>query len=296
MANNPVFNTRGIFTTSQPQYVAPAQGVNGNPAPAPGAPWGYQQPYAVPGAQPGYGQMPPGYGPVGYQQPSATADRMTIDDVLQKTAISLGFLFLVAAFGYYFLPDQILYPAGLIGGLVAFIVPFVVIKRRTTGPAVNIVYAIGEGLLVGGFSKLFEMVFPGIVLQAVLATFVTAGVVLVAYHFAGVRVSSRMANIVRFGLLGFCGVAVINLVLYFFNVNLGLFPAPGQPVSIWAWILALVGAGLAVFSLLQDFQVIDAGIRMGAPREQGWMAAFGLSVTMVWLYISLLRLLSYIRR
>jgi len=221
---------------------------------------------------------------------------MTLDDVLQKTAISLGALFLVAACAYIFLPDAVLYPAGIVGGLAAFIAPLIVARRRAASPVVNILYAVTEGLLVGAFSKIFEQYLPGIIVQAVLGTLIAAGVVLVAYRFGGFRVSSKTAKIVQTGLIAFVGVALVNLVLMFAGINIGLFPGPGDPVSVWAWILALVGVGLAVFSLVQDFQFVEAGIRMGAPKEQGWMAAFGLSVTMVWLYINLLRILSYIRR
>lgn len=295
--SNPVLSRRGLFTPAQPQYVAPAQGLDGNAGmpPAGGFPGqGYtvgNQAYAAYG-QPGYQAGPA----TGWAPPAQAVERMTIDDVLSKTAISLGMLFLVAASAFYFLPLQILYPVGLVGGLAAFIAPFLVVRRRVANPVGNIVYAIAEGLLIGALTKLFEMYYPGIAIQAVLGTLVTAGVVLVAYRFGGFRVSSKMAKIVRVGMIGFVMVAAINLILFFFNINLGLFPGPGQPVSILAWLLALVGVGLAVFSLVEDFQFVEAGVRMGAPRSQGWLAAFGLSVTMVWLYVNLLRLLSYIRR
>jgi len=224
------------------------------------------------------------------------AARMTIDDVVQKTAISIGMLFLVAAFGYLFLPPTILFGAGIVGGLVALIVPFFVIRRRAAGPAGNICYAIAEGLLIGAFSKLFEMYYPGIILQAVLGTFMAAGVALVAYRFGGFRISSRFGKMVRIAMFAIVGVALINLGLYFCGVNTGLYPGPGQPVNGWAWALAIIGIGLAVFCLVEDFQFIENGVRIGAPRNQGWVAAFGLTVTMVWLYVNILRLLSYIRR
>jgi len=300
---NPVFSTKGLFTPAQPaqpQYMAPNQGLNGyQPYTMPGAPAGY----GPQGYGPQQGYAPQGYGPQqGYgpaapwQSPAEVVEKMTLEDVLQKTAISLGALFLVAACAYVFLPDAVLYPAGLIGGLAAFIAPLIVARRRAASPAVNIIYAVTEGLLVGAFSKIFEQYLPGIIVQAVLGTLIAAGVVLVAYRFGGFRVSSKAAKIVQTGLFAFAGVALVNLILMFAGVNLGLFPGPGDPVSVWAWLLALVGVGLAVFSLVSDFQYVEAGIRMGAPRQQGWMAAFGLSVTMVWLYINLLRILSYIRR
>jgi len=284
---NPVLSTRGLFTPAGPQYAAPAQGVNGN---VPGA--GYQT-YAVP---------PQGYGQSGngsqWQPPATTVgiERMTFNDVLTKTAISLTMLFLVAAFSYFLLPNSILYPAAMIGGLAAFIAPLIVAKNRTATPIGNIFYAVAEGVLVGAFSKIFEYYYPGIVVQAVLGTFMAAAVTWVAYHFGGFRLSSKAMRMVSLGVMAFVGVALVNLVLFLFGINTGMFPGPTGPVSIWAWILALVGIGLAVFSLVSDLQYIDAGVRMGAPRSQGWVAAFGLSVTMVWLYINILRLLSYIRR
>ena len=285
---NPVLSTRGLFTPAGPQYVAPSQGLNGN------VPYGYQA-YAAPGqsgatVQPQFGSA--------WQPPAQTADveRMTFNDVLAKTAISLLLLFLVAASAYIFLPDSILYPAALIGGLAAFIVPLIVARRRSANPALNIFYAIAEGVLVGAFSKIFEAYYPGIVMQAVLGTFLAAAVTWVAYHFGGFRLSSKMVRMVSIGVMAFAGVALVNLGLFFAGINTGLFPGPTGHVSTWAWLVALVGIGLAVFSLVTDLQYIDAAVAMGAPRSQGWVAAFGLSVTMVWLYINILRLLSYIRR
>ena len=290
--SNPVLSTRGIFTPAQPQYVAPSQGLNGY-APSAGAPGGYAQPYAYQPAAPGAAQ--PGYEAPAWQPPAQAVERMTFDDVLQKTAISLGVLFLVAAFAYLFLPDQILYPVGVIGGLCAFIAPVMVARRRTAGPAGNIVYALTEGLLLGAFSKIFESAYPGIVIQGVVGTFAAAAVTLAAYHFGGFRLSSRLAKMVRVGVIAFCGVALVNLVMAFCGVNTGLFPGPTEQVSGLAWVMVLLGIGLAVFSLVDDFQYVEAGVQMGAPREQGWVAAFGLSVTLVWLYINILRVLSYLR-
>jgi len=291
---NPVLSTRGLFTPAGPQYVAPSQGLNGDvpsgyQAYAPSGQLGVPVPPQVIGAQ-GYGSA--------WQPPAQTVDveRMTFNDVLAKTAISLVLLFLVAAAAYIFIPDAILYPAAVIGGLAAFIAPLIVAKSRSATPAGNIFYAVAEGILVGAFSKIFEAYYPGIVVQAVLGTFMAAGVTWVAYHFGGFRLSSKMVRMVSIGVMAFVGVALANLVLMLFGINTGMFPGPTGHVSGLAWLLAVVGIGLAVFSLVSDLQYIDAAVRMGAPRSQGWVAAFGLSVTMVWLYINILRLLSYIRR
>jgi len=280
---NPVLSKRDLFTPAQPNYIAPNQGLNGFSA---------NQAAAVALAPPPAWQADQ----TAWAQPEPAVARMTVEDVVQKTAISIGMLFLVAAFSYYFLPFEILMGAGLVGGLVALVVPFVVVRRHAASPIGNILYAIAEGLLLGAFSMLFEYFYPGIILQAVLGTFIAAGVTLVAYRFGGFRVSSRFSKMIRIGMMAFVGVALVNLVLFFCNVNTGLFPGPGEPVSILAWVMASVGIGLAVFCLVEDFQFIEHGVRIGAPRDQGWVAAFGLTVTMVWLYINILRILSYIRR
>ncbi|MCL2654007.1 MAG: Bax inhibitor-1/YccA family protein [Propionibacteriaceae bacterium] len=229
-------------------------------------------------------------------QAQVVDDRMTFDDVLAKTALSLAGLFLVAAFAYFFMPERLLYPVGMVGGLAAVFVPFVVIRSRAASPAGNIAYAVAEGLLLAAFSRIFEAAYPGIIVQGVLGTFMAAAVTLIAYRYGGFRISSKASKILRLGMFAFVGVALLNLVLFFFGINTGLLPGPGEPVSLLAWVFALVGIGLAVYSLVDDFQYVEAGVNAGAPRSQGWVAAFGISVTMVWLYINIVRILSYFRR
>jgi len=276
---NPVLSAKGVFAPAPQQYVAPQQGLNGY------VPQAYN-PYAAQA----YAAPQPGW------QAAPVTERMTFEDVINKTAISLTFLVLVAAAAYVMLPDSLLYPVGLVGGLAAFIAPLVVARSRSASPAGNIVYAIAEGLMLAAFSKIFEMYYPGIIVQGVVGTLMAAGVTLVAYRFGGFRLTSKMQKMVRIGLFAFVGVALLNLVLFFFGVDTGMFPGPTGPVSMLAWIVALVGVGLAVFSLVGDFQYIEAGVAAGAPRSQGWVAAFGLSVTMIWLYVNIIRILSYIRR
>jgi len=266
---NPVLSRPDAFTPAQPSY-----GYGG-----------YAQAYA---AQPGVG-----YGQAPAQPAPAT---MRLDDVLNKTAIMLSLLVVSAGAAWTFIPDALLYPAALVCGLVSIIFPFLVITRQHAAPGLIAVYSLVQGVFIGGISKIFEAYYPGIVVQAVLGTFATAGVVLVAFRFGGYRATERGNRIVRTALMAFLGVALLNLVLRLFGLNLGLFPAPGESVSLLAWIGALVGVGLATYSLLQDFTYIEHGVAIGAPAQQSWIAAYGLVVTMVFLYTQLLRLLSYIRR
>lgn len=255
------------------------------------------QPYAQPGygQQPGSGQRSPGpqdYPPV----QTGPQDRMTFDDVVTKSAMTIGLVIITAALSWVLLPDALSLPAALICGIVAFAVPFIAMMRRSVGAATALIYAGFEGVFIGGFSKIFEVYYPGIVMQAVLGTFVAAAVTLAAFKFGGFRLSSKMRKIVYLSMFGIVIVSLLSLVLSFFNINLGVYAGVTGPVGPLAWVFAGLGVVVAVFSLVDDFQYIEAGIAQGAPAKQSWTAAFGLTVTMVWLYTNILRILSYVRR
>jgi uncharacterized YccA/Bax inhibitor family protein len=235
--------------------------------------------------------------------PTPPEPKMTLDDVLTKTGITLGLMIVVAvgtvsiatALG---INPGLLMGAGLIAGLATIIFPFIAAARRKIGPGIAIPFAILEGVFIGAISWMFGSVYDGIVLQAVLATLVAAGITLAAFKFGNFRLSSRMRKIVSMSMFAFVGVALVNLILSFTGVlaNGGLFPGPHGEVTIWAWVAAGVGTVLAVLSLVDDFQYIEQGIHNGAPASESWRAAYGLTVTLVWLYVNLLRILSYLRR
>lgn len=270
----------------------------------PGYPGGYpQQPgfqgYSYqqqPGFQQPYGYPHPEQGATGYQQQPvvSSGDVMTYDDVIAKTGISLGIVFLVAMAGFAFLPIGLLLPVALAGGLAAFVTALVVAFRAKVSPAAVAIYAVFEGLFVGGISKYFELSFPGIVMQAVLATFVTAGVTLAVMKFGNIRLSGKFRQMVTVATFAFVGVALVNLALVFFGMNTGLRDIGGGAgwLSIGFSILAVC---LAVFNLVMDFDSVRVGVENRAPASESWRAAFGITVTMVWLYIELLRILSYFR-
>ena len=274
----------------------------------PYAPQGYpgQQPYGNP--QQPYGQGYPGQpgyaGPQSWQvppAPPATQKVMTLDDVLTKTALTLGTVVVVAILAIWAtsnlgLTQASFYTIGLVCGIATIIFPFVAAARRKVGPVLAITFAVLEGVFIGAISLLFETVYEGIIFQAVLSTFVAAALTLAAFHFGKFRLTTRMRKIVMISVIAYAGVALLNLVLYLFGINLGLFPGPYQTAGIWAWVAAGVGVVLAVLSLVDDFQYVEQGIANRAPATESWRAAYGLTVTMVWLYVNLLRILSYIRR
>jgi len=272
-SSNPILSKQDAFTPAAPQY-GQAQYGQGQ----------YRE------ALSGYQQVPP---PAPVQAPE---DRMTFDDVVTKTAVTMAVLILSAAAAWFALPDALMFPALIVSGLVGFLVVLVVAFRRTVNPALVLLYAAIEGVFIGMISKYFEALYDGIVAQAVLGTFAAAGVTLAAYKFFNVRVTPKFQKIVIISTISFAVAMLANFVLSLLGVNLGLRDGGTGPVSMLAVGVALLGAVLAVLNLVLDFDYIEKGVAMGAPARESWRGAFGLTVTMVWLYIEILRLLSYLRR
>ena len=255
----------------------------------------YAQPYQQGYAQPGYGQ--PGYNQPGqgYGQPPAPAEGvMTIEDVIAKTGITLGALFVVAAATFVLLPVALLMPAIVVSAIVGFVTVLMVSMRRRISPAAVLAYSVVEGIFIGALSKMFEYMFPGIVAQAVLGTFVAAGVTLAAYKYLRIRVTSKFRRIVTIATMGIAAMYLINLVVSLFGVSTGLV-ALGPTAGPLSWLISAVAVVLAVANLIMDFDYIEKGVATRAPASESWRAAFGLAVTMVWLYTELLRILSYFR-
>ena len=268
---------------------------------------GYQQGYAQPGfpqqgyPQQGYPQQgyQPGYGQPGYGAPQQYGQQpqqglMTFDDVIAKTAVSLGLVAATAALAWIFVPDALMMPALMLSAVVGFITVLVVTVKKKVSPALVLAYAIIEGVFIGMFSKLFETWYPGIVTQAVIATFATAGVTLAAYRFFNIRVTPKFRRVVTLATLGFAATALINFVLVLFGVDTGLRTLGGG-MSLMALGFAALGALLAVMNLLTDFDAVERGVAARADAKQSWVAALGITVTMVWLYTEILRILSYFR-
>ena len=277
---NPVLSRPEAFQR-QGQYAQPGQPQYG------------QAPYG----QPQYGQAPYGQPPqYGYQPAPVTpaGGVMTIEDVITKSGITMGGLFLVAAAVFMVMPLSLLMPAIIVTAIVGFITVMMVSMRRTVSPAAVVAYTIVEGIFIGALSKMFEFMFPGIVVQAILGTFVAAGVTLAAYKYFRIRVTNKFRRIVTIATMGIAAMYLVNLVVSLFGVSTGLV-AVGPQAGPLSWIVSAVAVVLAVASLIMDFDYIEHGIRNGAPASESWRAAFGLTVTMVWLYTEILRILSYFR-
>ncbi len=286
-SSNPVLSRPDAFMPQQRNQAGPQQPTQFG-APQPGYPQGgFQQQPGYP--QGGYQQPVPGqYGP---QDPVQPGGLMTIDDVITKTAITLGTLIATAALTFMFLPASLLWPAVIVSALVGFVTVLLVAGRRKINPGMVLIYAAIEGVFIGAISKVYETAWSGIVPAAVMATVVTSAATLGVYKFFRIKVTSKFRKMVMIGTLAYAGVLMINFVMSLFGVNF-LFGHGNMALLL---LISAVGVGLAVFNLIMDFDYIEQGIAVGAPASESWRGAFGLTVTLVWLYIEMLRLLSYFR-
>ncbi|AGP31227.1 Bax inhibitor-1/YccA family protein [Corynebacterium terpenotabidum] len=258
-------------------------------------------------AQPGYAQDPyatqqayqqsPNYG-----APQKAADRpMTVDDVVTKTGITLAVIVVFAAITMVIGGSNPSLAMGLtfigaIGGFIAVMVS--AFGRKYDSPIVTLVYAVFEGLFVGGFSWLLSGMAVGdsdagaMIFQAILGTVGVFIGMLVVYKTGAIRVTPKFNKIMIGALIGVVVLALGNLVFSLFSGDAGLL-RDGGPIAI---IFSLVCIVLAALSFLTDFDQADQLIRAGAPSKMAWGVALGLAVTLVWLYTEILRLLSYFMR
>lgn len=256
-------------------------------------PQGYQQ-YGQPQGQYGYqqpGQPYPGQQFYPQDPVQATRGVMTIDDVITKSAITMGTVIAVAAITFMFMPATLLLPAMIVSALVGFVTVMIVAARRVINPGAVLAYAAIEGVFIGAVSKIYESAWGGIVPAAVMATLVTAGATLAVYKFFRIKVTSKFRKMVMIGTLAYAGVLLVNFILSMFGMGF-LFSGGNLAFLL---LISAIGVSLAVFNLILDFDYIEQGIAMGAPASESWRGAFGLTVTMIWLYIEMLRLLSYFR-
>jgi uncharacterized YccA/Bax inhibitor family protein len=230
-----------------------------------------------------------------YDAPAASAvqmRRMTYDDVIVRTGGLLSLLVVVAAATWFIAPG--LYWLGMIVGLVLGLVNMF---KRTPSPALIIAYAVAEGVFLGGISYLFQnVVVPSasggqsaapIVMQAILATMVTFAVSLWLFRSGRVRVTPKFTRWLLIAMVGYMAFSLLNLMLSFFLPSDGFGPLRN---GVWGLVAGLVAVGLAAASLIVDFDSIKRGVDGGAPVRYAWSASFGLLVTLVWLYLELLRL------
>jgi uncharacterized YccA/Bax inhibitor family protein len=250
--------------------------------------------------QQGYHQADPYTAP--YQEARATRP-LTIDDVVTKTGITLGVLTVTAIVSYFMVASNIALamPLTLVGALGGFgLVLIATFARKQDNPAIVLSYAVLEGLFLGAVSFVFanftvsHVSAGALILQAVLGTVGVFFGMLVVYKTGAIRVTPKFTRWVVGALFGALALMLGNFVLAMFGVGggAGLGLRSGGPIAI---LFSLVMIGIAAFSFLIDFDAADQMIRAGAPDKAAWGIALGLTVTLVWLYLEILRLLSYLQ-
>ncbi|SDT04641.1 Uncharacterized membrane protein, YccA/Bax inhibitor family [Pseudarthrobacter equi] len=294
LGGNPIFNGKSFRGATQAPPAPQAYG---------GAPYGQQAYGQQPYAQAPYGQQTWNAQPQGmtdnqlqdmYNQPSAgPADtgRMTFDDVIVKTAACLGVLILGAA---------VTLTVGLglasllmiVGALGGFVLALVNTFKKQPSPALILAYAGLEGLFLGGLTRILDTQYPGVGLQAVVGTLSVFAVTLLLFKSGKVRATPKAMRFFMIALGGYALFSVVNLVMMLTGVTQEPFGLRSGVIGV---VIGLLAIGLAAFSLIMDFTSIEAGVRSGAPQRFSWTAAFGLTVTLAWLYVEIIRLLAILR-
>lgn len=226
-----------------------------------------------------------------YGMPSAVRERtMTLDDVVARTATVFAVLLLTAAATFFVLQPTsmlVIFGAAIIGFVLAMVVSF----SKTPKPGLILAYAAIEGVFVGGISFVFANAFgEGIVPQAILGTLIAFSAMLIAYKSGLVRATGRFKKILIIATIGYLLVGLVNIGLVIFGGTSLYFDT-----GILGIGLSLIGVTLASLFLVLDFDYIERGIANGLPAQYAWTAAFGLTVTLVWLYLEILRLLAVLR-
>lgn len=254
---------------------------------------------------PGGGSSYPGYGEAG-TDPSTWGTgsptqvdqgRMTVDSVVQKTAISVALVFVAAFATWWYVGDVStnadlgqVYLLSMLGAGGAFLLSLVNSFKRVISPALVMAFALAEGVALGAISALFEAQYPGIVMSAVLGTFAAFIGTLAVYKFLDIKVGDKFRRGVIAGMFGMVGLGLLSLVLSFFGIQSPLYGS--GPIG---FLFALAGLVLGVFMLILDFDFVENGVAAGLPERESWRAAFGLTVSLVWIYTNLLRILAIMR-
>ena len=232
-----------------------------------------------------------------YNQPATLPDRevMTVENTVAKTAGAFGVLVVFAAIGWLVTPAMpwLFWGASIIG----FVLALVNIFKKEPSPALILAYSAAQGVFIGGISVLYETQWSGIIAQAVIGTIAVFGVTLALFASGKIRASKRATKVFLIAMVGYLVFSFINLILMWTGVNndpWGLLGAEiwGIPLGLVVGVLVIL---MAAYSLVLDFDMIQQGVRNRAPKKYGWTGAFGIMVTVIWLYLEILRFLAIAR-
>ena len=226
-----------------------------------------------------------------FQQITAAGGaRLTINDVIIKSLAVFGLTVIFAFVGWNTAESMPwLLWVGMLGGLA---LGFVNALKKGPSPPLILLYGVLQGIFLGSISYMYSYIAEGIVLQAVVATMVTFGVMLTLYTTGIIKVTKKFQSIMIVALVSYVVLGIGNLIWALFGGGdgWGIYGTGFGP------IVAVLGVLLAAFFLLLDFEAISQGIKLGAPERESWRMAFGLLVTLIWLYLEFLRLLAILNR
>lgn len=222
---------------------------------------------------------------------------MTVDGTVRVSLGTFGVLLLGAAIGWVtvMLVPYLFVAAAIVG----FVLALVNIFKKEPSPPLILGYAGAQGVFLGGISAFFEFMLPGIVTQAVLATFTVVGVTLALFASGKIRASAKATKVFLIAMVGYLAFSLINVGLMVFGVStdpwglrtgVELF---GIPLGVILGVLAVL---LGAYSLVLDFDFIQKGVQNRIPKKYQWTGAFGIMVTVIWLYLEILRLIAILRR
>ena len=267
----------GQNTYGQPQYGQQAQYGQQYGQPQ----YGQQAQYGQPYGEADYGVAAPTY-----SEPIPAGERLTMNDVMVKTGINLGLVAVGAAVAWYM---PVLLLLGMVGGLVLGLVNSF---KKKVSPVLVMTYALMEGLLLGGLSAVVNMRYPGVAIQAVLATLVVAGTTLALFANGKLRATPKLNKIFMIGAIGYLAYGLISILgAGIFGSSLNSFSIGGIPLGL---VVGLFAVALATYSLLLDFTTTSEAVEAGLPERESWRLAFGLTASLVWLYVEILRVLMYL--
>ncbi|MGA1332211.1 MAG: Bax inhibitor-1/YccA family protein [Ilumatobacteraceae bacterium] len=221
---------------------------------------------------------------------------MTVGGAASASLVLFAVLLISAAVGWVAVaepqPGVLAFPPmALVGAIVGFVAVIVTMFKPLWSHILGPVYAVGQGLFVGAISKMFDAEYSGIVVQAVGTTLAVFGVMLFLYRTRVLRVTDKFRRIVIGATLGVAVLYLVSFVISLFGANVSFLSSS----SGFGVLFSLFVAGLAAFNLALDFDFIEQGEKMALPRRMEWFAALGLLVTLVWLYLEVLRLLAKLR-
>jgi len=265
----------------QPQYGQQAYGQQSQPQ------YGQAQYGQQAYGQPQYTDYSaPTYSEPTYSEPIPAGERLTMNDVLVKTAINLGLVVAGAVVAWYV---PVLMLLGLLGGLVLGLVNSF---KQKVSPVLVMAYALMEGMMLGGLAAIVNLRYPGTAIQAVLATLVVAGVTLALFANVKIRTTPKLNKIFMIGALSYLGYGLVSMLTAgIFGSSLNSFSIGGIPLGL---VVGLFAVALATYSLLLDFTTTSEAVEAGLPERESWRLAFGLTASLVWLYVEILRVLMYL--